>query len=75
MRKGEPLPPIEVWAWRGEHYVLDGHHRVAAARALGSDYISAHVVEVVELSRYDHGRFDSRSSAPDPDRTERRRLR
>jgi ParB/Sulfiredoxin domain len=53
MREGEPLPPIEVWAWRGEYYVLDGHHRVAAARALGSDYISAHVIEVVELSRYD----------------------
>ena len=53
MRQDEPLPPIEVWAWRGEYYVLDGHHRVAAARALGSDYISAHVIEVVELSRYD----------------------
>jgi hypothetical protein len=53
MRQGEPLPPIEVWAWRGKYYVLDGHHRVAAARALGSDYISAHVIEVVELSRYD----------------------
>jgi hypothetical protein len=52
MREGEPLPPIEVWAWCGEYYVLDGHHRVAAARALGSDYISAHVVEVVELSSY-----------------------
>jgi hypothetical protein len=46
MRQGEPLPPIEVWAWHGEYYVLDGHHRVAAARAVGSDYISAHVVEV-----------------------------
>ena len=53
MRQGDSLPPIEVWAWRGEYYVLDGHHRVAAARALGSDYISAHVLEVVELSRYD----------------------
>jgi hypothetical protein len=52
MRRGESLPPIEVWAWRGEYYVLDGHHRVAAARALGSDYISANVIEVVELSRY-----------------------
>ena len=54
MRQGEPLPPIEVWAWRGKYYVLDGHHRVAAARALGSNYISAHVIEVVELSRYDN---------------------
>ena len=34
MRQGEPFSPIEVWAWRGEYYVLDGHHRVAAARAL-----------------------------------------
>jgi hypothetical protein len=52
MRLGKPLPPIEVWAWRGKYYVLDGHHRVAAARALGNDYISAHVTEVVELSGY-----------------------
>ena len=46
MRQGEPLPPIEVYAWRGEYYVLDGHHRVAAARAVGSDFINAHVIEV-----------------------------
>jgi hypothetical protein len=46
MRQDKPLPPIDVWAWRGEYYVLDGHHRVAAARALGWDYINAHVVEV-----------------------------
>ena len=31
----------------------DGHHRVAAARALGIDYIGAHVIEVVELSRHE----------------------
>ena len=46
MRRGEPLPPIEVWAWGGNYYVFDGHHRVAAARALGSDHINAHVIEV-----------------------------
>jgi ParB-like nuclease family protein len=46
MRQGKSLPPIDVWAWRGDYYVLDGHHRVAAARALGRDYISAHVIEV-----------------------------
>jgi hypothetical protein len=46
MREGKSIPPIDVWAWRGEYYVLDGHHRVAAARALGTDYILAHVVEV-----------------------------
>jgi hypothetical protein len=46
MRQGEPLPPIEVYAWRGKYYILDGHHRVAAARAVGDDFISAHVIEV-----------------------------
>jgi hypothetical protein len=46
MRQGEPLPPIEVYTWRDEYYVLDGHHRVAAARALGTDFIDAHVIEV-----------------------------
>jgi hypothetical protein len=76
MRQGEPLPPIEVWAWRGEYYVLDGHHRVAAARALGSDYISAHVIDVVELSRYDARRsgFDGRSAEPGPCLNRPRRL-
>lgn len=46
MREGEPLPPIEVWACCGGYFVVDGHHRVAAARALGLDVISAQVVEV-----------------------------
>jgi hypothetical protein len=46
MRQGEPLPPIDLYAWRGEYYVLDGHHRVAAARAVRSDFISAHVIDV-----------------------------
>jgi hypothetical protein len=55
MRQGQPLPPIEVWAWRSKYYVLDGHHRVAAARALSIDYISAHVLEVVEPSRVRRG--------------------
>ena len=66
MRQGEPLPPIDVWVWRGKYYVLDGHHRVAAARALGGDYISAHVIEVVELSRCDAEGFEGRSAAPGP---------
>ena len=46
-RQGEPLPPIEVYAWHGQYYVLDGHHQVAAARAVGSHFINAHVIEVL----------------------------
>jgi len=45
MRQDTPLPPIEVYAWRGKYYVVDGHHRVAAARALGYLYLDALVHE------------------------------
>ena len=46
MRRGEPMPPIDVFRVGDLHFVQDGHHRVAAARALGWDTIDAHVVEV-----------------------------
>jgi hypothetical protein len=35
MRQGEPLPPIDVMEWGGSSYVVDGHHRVAAAGSSG----------------------------------------
>ncbi len=41
MRDDVPLPAIEVYALRGKYYVVDGHHRVAAARALGYLYLDA----------------------------------
>lgn len=40
-----PLPAIEVYALGDAYYVVDGHHRVAAARALGQEYIDALVHE------------------------------
>jgi hypothetical protein len=43
---GEAVPPIDVYRWNGDYYVLDGHHRVAAARALGQDFLDARVTEV-----------------------------
>jgi len=45
MQDDVPLPPIEVYALRGKYYVVDGHHRVAAARALGYLYLDALVHE------------------------------
>jgi len=45
-RRGEAMPPIDVYRIGDIHFVRDGHHRVAVARAQGRDAIDAHVVEV-----------------------------
>lgn len=46
MRRGEPMPPIDVYRIGDVHFVRDGHHRVSVARALGVPALDAHVVEV-----------------------------
>jgi len=45
-RRGEALPPIEVYRIGELHFVQDGHHRVSVARALGDTEIDAYVREV-----------------------------
>jgi hypothetical protein len=47
MSRGEPLPPVELYRWHGHYYVADGHHRIAAARAMGQDYLAGQVTELV----------------------------
>ena len=46
-RRGVSMPPIDVYRVGDLHFVRDGHHRVAVARAQGRDTIDAHVVEVI----------------------------
>ncbi len=46
-RRGESLPPIDVFRIGDAHFVRDGHHRVAVARAQRRTEIDARVVEVV----------------------------
>ncbi len=46
-RRGVAMPPIAVYRIGDLHFVRDGHHRVAVARAHGVDAIEAHVVEVL----------------------------
>ena len=45
MQKGRAIPPVKLFQIKDEFYVLDGNHRVAAAKALGRDYIDARIVE------------------------------
>jgi hypothetical protein len=46
-RRGEGMPPIDVYRVGELHFVRDGHHRVAVSRAQGNDVIHARVIEVV----------------------------
>jgi hypothetical protein len=46
-RKGQPMPPIDVYRIGDLHFVRDGHHRVSVARALGYDDIDAYVTEII----------------------------
>ncbi len=46
-RRGEGMPPIDVYRIGDMHFVKDGHHRVSVARALGHNDINAYVTEVL----------------------------
>jgi ParB-like nuclease family protein len=45
-RRGEAVPPIDVYRIGQLYFVQDGHHRVSVARALGQRTIDAYVTEV-----------------------------
>lgn len=47
MREGGKLPMINLYQIRNDYYVLDGNHRVAAAKELGQTEIRAKVVELL----------------------------
>jgi hypothetical protein len=46
-RKGQAMPPIDVYRIGELHFVKDGHHRVSVARELGYEVIDAYVTEVI----------------------------
>ena len=47
MRRGEPLPPVDLLRIGEIYFVRDGHHRVSVARALGHADIDAFVTDVI----------------------------
>jgi hypothetical protein len=46
-KRGVTLPPIELYKLGSVYYVVDGHHRVAAARSLGQVAMEAVVTEYI----------------------------
>lgn len=45
-RRGEAVPPIEVYRVGDMHFVIDGHHRVSVACTLRQNTIEADVTEI-----------------------------
>jgi hypothetical protein len=45
-KRGEAMPPIDVFQIGDLYFVQDGHHRVSVARALGDKDINANVIQV-----------------------------
>lgn len=50
MREGKSLPPVKLYKIKDEYYVLDGNHRIAAAKELGRSDIMAKIVEFIPSS-------------------------
>ncbi|GGS13091.1 MULTISPECIES: ParB N-terminal domain-containing protein [Actinokineospora] len=46
-RRGESIPPIEVFRVGDLHFVIDGHHRVSVAHAMNLRTIDAYVTEII----------------------------
>ncbi len=47
MRDNQTMPPVSLYQIRDDYYVLDGNHRVSAAKELGRDAIRARVTELI----------------------------
>jgi DNA-binding Lrp family transcriptional regulator len=72
MREGKPLTPVELYQLKDEYYVLDGHHRVSAAKEFGYEEIEARIVQVIqaddtlESTLYrERGDFNEKANLPE----------
>ncbi len=45
MGQGKVMPPVHLYQIKDEFYVLDGNHRVSAAKQLDHEFIDAHIIE------------------------------
>ena len=46
VRSGRGMDPVDLYQCGGDYYVLDGHHRIAVARALGQRSVWANITKV-----------------------------
>jgi hypothetical protein len=46
VRCGRGMDPVELYRCGDDYYVVDGHHRIAVARALGERWVWATITEV-----------------------------
>ena len=46
IRAGRGMDPVDLYRCSGQSYVLDGHHRIAVARALGERWVEANITDV-----------------------------
>jgi DNA-binding Lrp family transcriptional regulator/uncharacterized ParB-like nuclease family protein len=47
IRDGQPMPPVDLYQIKDEYYVLDGNHRVSAAKEMGYGAIDARIVAFI----------------------------
>ncbi len=47
MKEGRPMAPISLYQIKDDFFIVDGHHRVTAAREIGFQEIQANVLELL----------------------------
>ncbi len=47
IREGRPIPPVSLYQIKDNYYIVDGHHRVTAARNLKQSHIQAKILELL----------------------------
>ena len=71
MRTGKSLPPVKLYQIKKDYYVLDGNHRVSAAKEIGYREIKAHIFEFIpskksleNLIYHEKVEFEERTELP-----------
>jgi DNA-binding Lrp family transcriptional regulator len=71
LREGRSLPPVKLYQIKDKFYVLDGNHRIAAAKALHHSDIRANIIEFIagkktleNILYYQRSQFTEKTGLP-----------